>query len=404
MEQDDPHRPVEGEPQRMSSREMMPPPSGQIRQRSEMQFRAPTLPVERAIQHHGAYHRVLSASTSQYPSKELGRTKRSADSRAPDMSNPPIRLQPTSQTQAHHVYNRHSTHPNAHDEPMTFATSNRPLKSSFGVNQRPVVNQQISIPQRARPQPVNHTDHYVDTRDTALQQHWQRPTREPLRPVYVNDTGLQTPKRTSYPSVGPKPFLSSLRASQPTAGSVSSPFFQMDVNTSHMASRQRPPPRGGDISQTRASHGFQLGATAESQWLREPSGSSNAWDQSRLNARQEPSSDHQSFAPPPSTATLPYRGLTAASQTSGDFQPRHNSHTYASSMRIPVERQPISASRARITLPPSKSDAQGYELSSIRGLHGGYPQRVEGFPNEQQSGYTGSRPSFSAASRRSVRR
>jgi hypothetical protein len=399
MEQDDPNRPVEGEPLRMSSREMMPPPSGQIRRRKEMQFRAPTLPVERAIQHHGAYHGVPSASTSQYPSKELDRTKRSADSRAPDMFNPPIRLQPTSQTQAHHVYNRHSTHPNAHDEPMTFATSNRPLESSFGVNQRPVVNQQVSIPQ-----PVNHTDHYVDTRDTALQQHWQRPTREPLRPVHVNDTGLQTPKRTSYPSVGPEPFLSPLRASQPTAESVSSPFFQMDVNTSHLASRQRPPPRGGDISQTRASHGFQLGATTESQWLREPSGSSNAWDKSRLNARQALSSDYQSFAPAPSTATIPYRGLTAASQTSGDFQPRHNSQTYASSMRYFVEKQPISASRARITLPPSKSGPQDYELSSIRGLRGSYPQRVEGFPNEQQSGYTGSRPSFSAASRRSVRR
>jgi hypothetical protein len=397
IEQDNTHQQVQRDPQRMSSREMMPPPPGQMRQRDEMRFRAPTRPMERTTQH--VHHRVLGIATSQHPSERAGRAEQLVESRVLDMSNPPIRLQPPSRIPAHHVYDRQMNDSITHDQPTTFAMVDRPTEPSSGVKQRPLVDQQAYMPLPARPQPIDHTSRFTHTRDTQ-----QRPMREPLRPVYVNDTGLQTPKQTSYLSVRSKPFVSPLRASQPTAGSVNSPFFEREASISHIGSRQRPPPRGGDMSQTRAQHEFQLGATAKSQWLSQPNVPSNVRDQFKVPTRQDPSSDYHSFEPPPLTATLPYRGFTAASQTSHDVQPSYNSHTYAASMRQPVERQHIPVSRGRITLLPSKSSSQDYELSSIRGLRGGYPQRAEGFSSQQHPGYTGSRPLFSAASRRSVRR
>jgi hypothetical protein len=383
---------------------MMPPPPPQIRQRSEMQFRAPTMPIEMATQHHEIYHRSPDASTSQGPAGSIGRTKRPADNRALDMSNPPIRLQPTNGNLARHMYN-HQTHgPIAYDEPANLAAIDRPLESSFGVKKRPIANQQGYMPQPTGSQPIDRTSQFTHTRDRAVGQHPQSSTRQPLRPVYVNNTGLQTPKRTSYPRAGPKPFVSPLRTGQATASSISSPFFQRAANTAHIASRQRPPPRGGDTIQVHSQHDFQLGDTARSQWLHEPGGTSNARDQFKLPSQQILRSDHGSFEPPPSTATLPYRGLTAASQISGHPQPSYNSRIHASLMRPPVEREFDPASRGRITLPPSKSSSQDYELSSIRGLRGGHPQRAGSFSSQQHLGYTGSRPLFSAASRRSVRR
>ena len=383
---------------------MMPPPPPQIRHRDETQSRALTLPVKNATQHREIYHRSQDTSTLQPPTEEIGRTKRFADSRALDMSNPPIRPQPTIGTQVRHVHDRQMNDSVAYDEPMDLATTNRTLESSSGRNQRQIVNQQTYVPRPTESHSIDRTGRFTHTRDTALEHCQQRPTRQPLRPVPVDGIGLQTPKRTSYPCVGPKPFLSPLRASQPTAGLISSPFFQREASTSHMASRQRPSPRGRDMSQISTHHDLRLGATARSQWLHESNGTPDARDQLRLPARRNPSSDYGSFEPPPSTATLPYRGLTAASQTSGHLQPVYNSHAYPSSMRPPVERQFNPTSRGRVTLPPSKSSSQDYELSSIQGLRGGYPQRAGSFPSQQYPGYTGSRPLFSATSRRSVRR
>jgi hypothetical protein len=378
---------------------MMPPPPTQIRQRNEMRFAAPTLPTETATQHHKMYHRSPDAPTSQHPAGKMGRTNRPADIRALDMSNPPIRLQPTND-----VHNRQADDPIAYDGSANFDAINRPLESSFGVNKRPTIDQQIYMPQPSGSQPIDRAARFTHTRSTAIEQHPQISTRQPLRPVNVNDTGLQTPKRTSYPTLGRKPFVSPLRAGQSTAGSISSPFFQREASTAHIASKQRPQPRRGDVSQPYSQHDIQLEGNARSQWLHEPNGTSNVRDRFGLPTRENSLSDYGSFEPPTSTATLPYRGMTATSQMPGHLQPLYNSHAYASSMHPPVGRQFNPASRGRITLPPSKFTSQDYELSSIRGLRGGYPQRAEGFPSQHHSGYTGSRPLFSAASRRSVRR
>lgn len=399
-----PHRPIDHNPQRMRSWEMMPPPPPQIRQRNEMQFRAPKMPTEGSTQHHEIYHRSPSAFTPQHPTGNIGPAKRPAGNRALDMSNPPIRLQPINGNLTRHVYSRRTNDSIAYGEPEGLATIDRPLKSDFGVNQGPVVDQQFYMPQSLGSQSVDRTGRFTHTKDTAIEQHPQRPTRQPLRPLYVKDTGLQTPKRTSYPRAGPKSFISPLRAGQPSTGSISSPFFQRQASTAHIASRQQAPPRGRDTSQAHSQHDIQFGDTSRSQWLHEPNGTSNVRNQSKSPTRQNLPSDYGSFEPPPSAATLPYRDVTAASQTSGHSQPSYNSRAYAFSMRLPVEREFDPASRGRITLPPSKSSSQDYELSSIRGLRSGYPQRDGGFSSQQHPEYTGSRPLFSAASRRSVRR
>jgi hypothetical protein len=388
----------------MSSREMMPPPPPQLRQRNEMQSIAPTMPTAVTTKHHEIYLRSPNAPMSQHATDNIGCLNRPTDNRALDMSNKPIRLQPTNGDLARHVHNPEMNDPSAFAVPVDFAMIDRPLESSLRMNQRPIVQQQAHIPQYSRSHSIDSDGRFMHTRDMAIEEHPQRPTRQPLRPVYANDSGLQTPKRTSYPSVGRKPFVSPLKAGQPTAGSVSSPFFQREASTAHIASKRRPPPRGGNLSQPYSQHDIQLEGNARSQWLHEPNGASNVRDRFGIPTRQDTLGDYESFEPPPSTATLPYREMTATSQISGHSQSLYNSHSYASSMHPPVERQFNPASRGRITLPPSKSSSQDYELSSIRGLRGGYPQCAEGFPSRRHPGYTGSRPLFSAASRRSVRR
>lgn len=401
---DVPHRPIGRNLQRMSSREMMPPPPPQIRQRNEMQSIAPTMPAAVTTQHHEIYHRSSNAPMPQHQTGSIGRSKRPTDDRAVDMSNPPIRLQPTNGNLAHHVYDPEMNDPSAFAEPAHFSMMDCHLESSPRMNQRPIVKQQAHIPQSSRPHSKDSNGRFMHTRDMAIEKHPQRPTRLPLRPVYANNTGLQTPKRISYPNVGRKPFVSPLRAGQPTAGSISSPFFQREASTAHIASKQRPPPHRGDMSQPYSQHDIQLAGNARSQWLHEPNGTSSVRDRFGLPTRENPLSDYGSFEPPPSTATLPFQGMTATSQIPGHSQPSYNSHAYASSMHPPVEKQFNPASRGRITLPPSKFSSQDYELSNIRALRGGYPQRAEGFPSQHHSGYNGSRPLFSAASRRSVRR
>lgn len=294
--------------------------------------------------------------------------------------------------------------PIAYNEPANIATMDRPLESLSGLNQRPVVNQHVYMPQPPGSQAIDRTSRFAHTSNTAIERRPQNPTRQPLRPVHMNETGLQTPTRTSYPRVGLKPFVSPLRTGQPTAGSISSPFFRREASSSHITSRQRPLQHEADVSQQRTQRGSQLGATTKPQWLHESNGTSDVQDRFGQPIRQTSTSDHEYFEPLSSTATLPYRGMMAAFQTSGDLQPPYNTQTYATSMRPPVERQFSEESRGRITLPPSKSSSQDYELSRIRGLRGDYLQRAGGFSSQQHSGYSGSRPLFSAASRRSVRR
>lgn len=404
MQPDNAHRQVVRNAQRISSRDMMPPPPPQIQQHREIQSKAAPLPAPRATQHHEAYSQGPNVPFPRL-NKEMERSSHVTETRAQDLSNPPIRLCPTAVDRSHGNHRHQVNEPFVHRQSMPFATNDYPLETSFETRHSPVVERQAYASHPAAPQSFEQNDRFTNTRDEASQQQQRRQTREPLRPFDVNASGLQTPKRTSYLHAGPKAVLSPFRATQPTAGSVSSPFFQRESSTSHIASTHRPPPRGGDMSQTHEQRGLQLGATGTSQWLHDSSSRSHLQDRSRFHPQLQSSSGYGDYESARPSVTLPYRGVTAAYQASGDLRSRYDNQAYGSSSREPhVGRRHDPASRARITLPPSKASSQDYELSSIRGLRGGYPQRAEGFSSYQNLGYTGSRPLFSAASRRSVRR
>jgi hypothetical protein len=408
MEFDDPHEQVPRNTQRMSSRDMMPPPPMQIQQRRQMPPKAAGLSVPRTTQHQESYDDNISANApvSRIHAREMERCSRPVESRAQDLSNPKMRIRPTATNQHYYDHQHQSQSHFVRQQPRPLAAVDRQEESYFDPAHRQVIEEPAFTSQPRWSQSFEGDDPFTHTRVEADHANQQRQMREPLRPIQVNGIGLQTPKWPSYFRTGPKAGLSPFRDSQPNAGSISSPFFQRDASTSHITSRNRPlPARGGDVSQRYGQRGLELGATGNSQWLHEPNNPSNTQDRSGFQRRLQPSSEYGHFQSAPSVATLPYRGLTTASQTSGDMRSHDNNQAYVSSSRQPLaERQHIPAFRDRITLPPSKSGSQDYELSSIRGLRGSYPQRAEGFSSYQNSEYTGSRPLFSAASRRSVRR
>jgi hypothetical protein len=390
----------------MSSRDMMPPPPVQIQQRREMPSKPAGLSVPMMTHHQEAYDDNINPSKSQHRTREMERFSRPVESRAQDLSNPTMHLRPTAVDQPYHNHQHQSHGQFVRQQPRSLAMVDPQEQSSFVPMHSQVIEQPAFESQPRWPQSFEEDDPFTHTRGEAGQQHHLRQNRQPLQPIHVNGLGLQTPKRTSHIQTGSKAALSPFRASQPTAGLISSPFFQRDAGISHITSRHRPPPvRGGDVSRTRGQRGFQLGATGNSQWLHESDSPSKSQSRSGTQPRIQSSREYGNFQSAPSVATLPYRGLSTASQASGDMRPHYSNQSYVTSSRQPLaERQHMPASRDRITLPPSKSGSQDYELSSIRGLRGGYPQRAEGFSSYQNSGYTGSRPLFSAASRRSVRR
>jgi hypothetical protein len=360
----------------MSSRDMMPPPPVQIQQRREMPSKPAGLSMPRVTQHQEAYDENINLPKSQHRTREMERFSRPVKSRAQDLSNPTMRLRPTAVDQPYHNHQHQPQSQFVRQQPRSLAMVDRQEQSSFVPMHSQIIEQPAFASQPRWSKSFEEDDPFTRTRGEAGQQHHARQNRQPLQPIHVNGIGLQTPKRTSHIQTGPKATLSPLRASQPTAGSINSPFFQRDTGISHVTSRHRPPPaRGGDLIQP------------------------------RFQPRFQPSREYGNFQSGPSVATLPYRGLSTASQASGDMRSHYNNQAYATSSRQPLaEQRHVPASRDRITLPPSKSSSQDYELSSIRGLRGGYPQRAEGFSSYQNSGYIGSRPLFSAASRRSVRR
>jgi hypothetical protein len=389
----------------MSSRDMMPPPPVQIQQRWEMPSRPAGLSEPEMTQHQAAYDANINPPTSQHRTTEMGRFSRPVESRAQDLSNPTMHLRRTAVVQPYSNHQRQSQSQFVRQQPHSLPMVHRQEQSSFVPAHNHVIEELAFASQPRWAHSFEEDDPFTHVRGEAGQQHQSRQNRQPLQPIHVNGIGLQTPKRTSYIQTGSKAALSPFRASQPTAGSISSPFFQRDAGISQITSRHRPPPaRGGDVNQTREQRGFQLGATGNSQWLHESDSPSKSQSRAGFQHQFQPSREYGNFQSAPSVATLPHWGLSTASQASGDMRSHYNQAYVIPSRQPLAERQHMPASRDRITLPPSKSRSQDYELSSIRGLRGGYPQRAEGFSSYQNSGYTGSWPLFSAASRRSVRR
>lgn len=397
------HQPVRST-QRTSSREMMPPPPIQMKQRREKPIQASQIPASRTTQRLETSGGVPNVPNLRYPLKETqDLTQPIVQIR--EMSRSPIAPRPAAieRPYAEHEYQMGGSI--THGSREHYNTKDRGLTSSFGESHGPVIDRPTYTSQRTGRPMVERNDHFDHTKERVRQQDQLQHIRQPLRPIHMNSSGAHTPAHSTYRHANLGPISTPFKTREPTAGSVSSPFFQRDDIKSRISPIRPPPPRGKNVTEAHTRHESQPIATGTSQWLYENHGPSTAQDWSRSSRQLQPSSHDKYSGSAPFTATIPYRNFTAASQAPDEFHRRQDSEAYAFSSQRPLaERQQFPASRGRITLPPSQSSAQDYELSSIRGLRGGYAQQVNGFSAYRDSGYTGSRPLFSASSRRSVRR
>lgn len=104
------------------------------------------------------------------------------------------------------------------------------------------------------------------------------------------------------------------------------------------------------------------------------------------------------YAPPSRSFELEYRQSIAVPPSPRLQPPAAGPASYQPSVDGPTVG---GAFRNRITLPPSTARTHDYELSSVPGLRG---SRNNGAYTQRGTGYTDSKPLFSAAGRRSVRR
>jgi hypothetical protein len=217
--------------------------------------------------------------------------------------------------------------------------------------------------------------------------------------------------RSPYITAGPRTSISPLKAGPPTAGSVSSPFFQRGVNAPRIASTHRPPSRAGNGGFMREQFNQRdppLEATGYSIRQKEPVTRDNifgAQNGQQFSNRMQSSSGYRSFEQAPSSSTLSYRGPTATSQAPREPRGPYRTRDRAPSLQYPItSKQTTTSPRGRITLPPSTSGTQDYGLANMKGVRGGFPHRADGFSASQHSGFGDSRPLFAPVSRRSVRR
>ena len=241
-------------------------------------------------------------------------------------------------------------------------------------------------------------------------QYQQRQTRRPLRPVQVDQSGPQSAMRSQYITAGPRSSTPPFKAGPPTINSISSPFFRPGLNAPRIPSTHRPPSSAGFeyMRKRPGQHGSPSGRTGQSMLQKESDTRSNIFstrNDQRLSDRLQPTSGYTLFEQAPSSGNIVYREPAATSQVPHDLRQSHNAREYVTSLQhSTISKQPVTASRGRITLPPSASGRQDHGLASIRGVRGGLPHRAEGLSAPNHSVYSGSRPLFSPVSRRSVRR
>lgn len=391
--------------QRTSSREMMPPPPIQAKQRREKPTHALQIPESRTMQRLDTSGSVSHMTTVRYPTIQTQDTSPPVDIQVQEASRSHIGPRAVAPERPYPEYGYQTNGSIPHEPYEHYHTEDRGLASSFNRRQGSIMNPPTHLTQLTRSPAFPQNDHsaYAKNRGRQQDQLWDK--RQPLRPIHVNAFNERTSAPSYYHHMDLEPALTPRKAREPNAGSVSSPFFQRNLGSVRGLPIHPPPPRGGDVYEVPTRQEPQPTATLKPQWSYDDSGTSKIQDQFRSSRQVQPSSHGDYSEPAPFTATLPYRNFTENIQASDELRPRHDSRAYlSSSQRSGAERQHFPASRGRITLPPSQSSTRDYELSTIRGLRGGYPQQAEGFSVHRDSGYPGSRPLFSASSRRSVRR
>lgn len=415
MDLDDPDQHAPHHTQRMSNRDMMPPRPQRL-DRREVQPSVVASPRTRAPQHGEVYECSPKVSASRHSAQEsFLRPPQPAHTRpvqGQNWSTSSARRDVTAIYQPHQELDYQDGRFRTEEQPESFYRTAKyredvgpPHASGFQHHfgqQHPAAQ---SVPSQEQ-YPTSRISQTNASRSEGTLQYQQRPTRPPLRPISTDQTVLQIPKRSSYLNPGPQSVLSPFKASQPAAGSISSPFFQRDAGISHATSTLRPHPRGGDIRQPQERQSGFSDVKGYPPSVDDPfarGDMSIKFDRPYLPSRMQPSCGYLSFQQPPSSATLPYDRGTTMSQV--QRKPQYSySRPQETLSQGAFANPPVARSRGRITLPPSTSSNQDYVLNRIRGLRGGYPRHAEGYATHHNPGFQGSRELFSAVSRRSVRR
>jgi hypothetical protein len=412
-------------PKRLSSRDEMPPPPVQRPPRREPQQNVQSTPKTRTPQNREVYERPPVTPTLRDTFQDLSmrhaRPSQPSEDRSQDWETHPY-FDSRTNGQPRHDYEHDSNHRHADNRPMKFGDEEQHLEyadpmyahgprssqdhQTFAAHDeapRGMLQENIRPNYSERPQPSSLSQ------DT--QQYQQRQMRRPLRPVQVDQSGLHTSMRSPYITAGPKANISPLKAGPPTAGSISSPFFQRGVNAPRIAPTHRPPSRAGNGGFMHEQFGQRdppREGTGYSIRHKEPVTRGNIFgpkNGQQFSNRLPSSSGYKSFEQAPSSSTLSYGGPTATSQAPSESRGPYRTRDHGPSLQYPIaSKQTMTSPRGHITLPPSTSGTQDHGLANMKGVRGGFPHRAEGVSASQYSGFSDSRPLFAPVSRRSVRR
>lgn len=378
----------------------MPPPPTQRLQRQGAQSHADlrTLPVSKASQYQDIYDHASDINEDHceplQPQSQATQPRFTHEENPYDVATLSARYDHYAFDQPYEDYLPRSHYSLAEDQRKALVSVSQ-HRNTVQHSSRPIPYQSPNRQNLHSPYTSFQPGYYDQTNAAShsLREHqeWPARARQPLRPVPIDQNEPQTPSRASYLSPETEGVKNPLRPNQTTTGAISSSFFQRGAAASSSTVDRRPPTRGSNTSKTSRLYGQQLCNSRNPQ-----SYSDNVSEGTQHHDTLQTRSGFRMQQRAPTKTTLPYRGHLNQDRMNGD-----NAHFL---QRPPQHPEFITSPRGRITLPPSSAGTKDTGLSSIRGVRGGFPQRNDNYLLQHQTGSSGSRPLFTAVSRRSVRR
>lgn len=383
---------------RTSSRDLMPPPLNQKLSAPKVQPHATAhgLPILGASLSYGMYedrpHHTQQLGKPQYLPSNTNHSEILNERKLPDGDYKPYAFPPPQET-----YIQQSAYPG----PRTLVDAGRLHQYRGEVDQpsRPILHPSPSQRSLYSRNALSQFEFQENdeashrSRNFATRSSQQVQMRQALRPVSTYQRVPQTPMKPSY--LNAKSIEAETRnyPGQTVTGSISSPFFQRGTNFRHLASASRPPTRRSNVSRTSELYGEQ-GRNFNRNLSQNEVGFAYQ-NRSDHSARSHLPAGSPAQKQIPTSATLPHRG---------DLRQDHVKRVHGSSLRnSPYEMEYTTSPRGRITLPPSPG-IRNTNLATIRESHEYFPRHNENYFAQQAAHYNDSRPLFSAAGRRSVRR
>lgn len=240
--------------------------------------------------------------------------------------------------------------------------------------------------------------------------------REPLRNFSRTQLPWRLPLEAQQPYHTSRDPPSPVKVNNRAGSSVVSPFFKRNDAPIQMAASDRPPTRGSVSSERRSArpYGRDRGSRAPGSVQPESQRYLPLYEQQLPSCQSTGTGNREAQ---PWTTSLPRRQLATAPYTPRNFTrssafeappyPQDAAPFYApQSRQAGMGMSQTTALRSRITLPTSAGRTQDMELASVPGVRGASSQQRGGSSFLQHRGpvYQDSRPLFSAAGRRSVRR